>query len=237
MSEQILSEARLAANRENAQKSCGPVTDEGKAAVRLNALKSGLTGATVVLPAEDAEEYYTHTESYRTLYKPVGPEESALVQSIADIRWRLKRIPGLEQTMITMTSVTLVKNHPNLAGPTQKPYLELFARKENDRDLRNLNLQENRLARRRERELAELTKLQELRKAQEEEKLKEAAKADLLAQHLRSPLKKVPGVGFDFTKLRYETWCSRLTAAQKTELLNQALAEVVEPPQTMPAAA
>ncbi len=237
MSEQVLSEARLAANRENAQKSCGPVTEEGKAAVRLNALKTGLTGATVVLPAEDTEDYYNHIESYRTLYNPVGPEEKALVQSIADIRWRLNRIPGLEQTMITMTSVTLIKNHPNLAGPTQKPYLELFARKENERDLRNLNLQENRLARRRERELAELTKLQEARKANEEEKLKLAAQAGLLAQHRKQPLAKVPGIGFDFSESRYATYLSRLTPAQKAKLLEEALAETPEAPQTVAAAA
>ncbi len=237
MSDQTLSEARLAANRENAQKSCGPVTEEGKATVRLNALKSGLTGATVVLPAEDADEYYTHIESYRNLYQPVGPEEKALVQSIADIRWRLNRIPALEQTMVTMAGTAIVKEHPHLAVPNHKTYVELLARKENERDLRNLNLQENRLARRRERELAELNKLQELRKANEEEKLKTAAKAQLLAQHEQKPLTEAPGVGFDFTKSRYQTFFNRLTPAQKTELLNEALAAVAEPPQSMPAAA
>ena len=42
-----LSDARLAANRENAKKSCGPTTPEGKAKSRLNAVKCGLTGNTV----------------------------------------------------------------------------------------------------------------------------------------------------------------------------------------------
>ena len=43
-----LSEARLAANRENAQKSTGPKTPEGKAKSSLNAVKCGLTGNTVL---------------------------------------------------------------------------------------------------------------------------------------------------------------------------------------------
>ena len=237
MSDQILSDARLAANRENAQKSTGPVTDEGKAAIRLNALKCGLTGATVILPSEDATEYENHVDSYRTLYKPLGPEEKALVQSIADIRWRLNRIPALEQTMVTMASAAIIKESPSLAASEHKAYVELLARKDNERDLRNLHLHENRLARRRERELAELTKLQELRKSNEEEKLKVAAKADLLAKHRKKPLIKVPGLGFDFTYLRYQAFFARLTPVQKTELLNDALADAVEQPQTVPAAA
>jgi hypothetical protein len=48
-----ISEARLAANRENAQKSTGPVTPEGKAKSRLNAVKHGLTGATVLFTHPD----------------------------------------------------------------------------------------------------------------------------------------------------------------------------------------
>ena len=85
MSEQVLSDAKLAANRENAQKSRGPVTDAGKAAVRLNAFKTGLTGVTVVFPGDDVDLYTQHVLSYETQFEPVGPEESALVQSIADI--------------------------------------------------------------------------------------------------------------------------------------------------------
>ncbi len=50
------SEARLAANRANAQHSTGPRTDAGKETSRRNALKHGLTGAGVVIPGEDAAE-------------------------------------------------------------------------------------------------------------------------------------------------------------------------------------
>src|SRR5579863_5462974 len=43
------------ANRQNSLLSTGPKTPEGKAASSRNALKTGLTGRTVLLPGDDAE--------------------------------------------------------------------------------------------------------------------------------------------------------------------------------------
>jgi hypothetical protein len=45
------SDKQVAANRLNAQRSTGPRTPAGKARVSFNALKHGLTGREVVLPA------------------------------------------------------------------------------------------------------------------------------------------------------------------------------------------
>ena len=47
---------QIAANRQNALKSTGPRTEEGKEASRQNALKHGLTGGGVVIPGEDEHE-------------------------------------------------------------------------------------------------------------------------------------------------------------------------------------
>jgi len=237
MSEQTISDAKLAANRENAQKSHGPATEAGKAAVRLNAYKTGLTGVTVVLPGSDFAFYAEHVKSYQKQFEPVGTEESALVQSIADIRWRLNRIPGLEQAILATGAPDVIAQSPSLAVPEAHMVLELAIRRAHEKELRNLHLQENRLARRREREVAELNRLQEARKAREEEKLAEAAQADLLAQHTKQKLAAIPGVGFDFSTTRYAKFMSRLTPVQKEKLLNQAIAEAANASQTQQAAA
>jgi hypothetical protein len=51
----VVSAAKLEANRRNAQKSCGPRTEEGKNRSKLNAVKHGLRAATLVLLDEDAQ--------------------------------------------------------------------------------------------------------------------------------------------------------------------------------------
>ena len=57
-----ISDARLDANRANAQHSTGPCTDEGKAISSMNAVKTGLTGRTVLLTADDAVIYQQHLD-------------------------------------------------------------------------------------------------------------------------------------------------------------------------------
>src|SRR4051794_39387842 len=91
--------AQLKANRANAQLSTGPTSEPGKAKSSLNAVTTGLTGRTVLLPSEDAVRYERHVAAYVKELSPVGVQESALVQSIADTAWRLDRIPGLEMAI------------------------------------------------------------------------------------------------------------------------------------------
>ncbi|MBV8827962.1 MAG: hypothetical protein JO108_01905, partial [Acidobacteriaceae bacterium] len=67
-----ISEAKLAANRANGQLSTGPASQTGKAGSSLNALKTGLTGRTVLVPSDDAETYSRHIAAYHTEYKPIG---------------------------------------------------------------------------------------------------------------------------------------------------------------------
>jgi hypothetical protein len=57
------SEAQIRANQANAKLSTGPRTPEGKEASRANALKHGLTGAGVVMPAADVAEVESRAAS------------------------------------------------------------------------------------------------------------------------------------------------------------------------------
>src|SRR5690349_24213647 len=84
MTSGCISEAKLAANRANAQLSTGPKTGEGKVSVSLNAVKTALTGRTVLLPSDDAAEYERHIRAYEDELKPVGQRESDLVNDCAN---------------------------------------------------------------------------------------------------------------------------------------------------------
>ena len=48
---------QIRANRRNACKSTGPITEEGKQRSRCNAVRHGLTAETVIGALEDAEDY------------------------------------------------------------------------------------------------------------------------------------------------------------------------------------
>ena len=225
-----ISAARLAANRQNSLKSCGAKTPAGKAIVRLNAIRTGLTGVTVLLPGDDVIRYHTHISDYEKQFSPVGPEERAIVQSIADIRWRLNRIPALEQAIIATGYFDPDENgeSPEIFESLDAIAREVQTRKRHEKELRNLQLQENRLARRRERELAELLRLQAARKANEEEALAEAAKEVLLARNRDQPAAAPAQLGFAFSKHRFDTYFARLNPAARQKLLSLALAEAAE---------
>ena len=83
------SDAQLTANRKNAQLSTGPTTETGKATASHNAVKTGLTGRTVLLPSEDVAVFQAHVDRIFNQFAPEGDEEKRLTQSLADTLWRL----------------------------------------------------------------------------------------------------------------------------------------------------
>ena len=144
------SPAQAKANRDNAQHSTGPRTEEGKAKSSLNAVKTGLTGRTVLLPGDDVAAYQQHVASLEAHYNPVTDAEKLLVQSIADTEWRAARIPTLEASIYALGRlefVALVEHEDPAVRPVlldAKTFLVY------QRQLNNLTLQENRLRRQRE---------------------------------------------------------------------------------------
>ncbi|HEY3455626.1 MAG TPA: hypothetical protein VGK64_13555 [Bryobacteraceae bacterium] len=157
---ETLSEARLLANQANAQLSTGPRSEEGRAKSSLNAVKTALTGRTVLLPSDDTAEYERHLFAYAEEFAPVGLLETNLVQSIADTDWRLRRIPALESALFAKGRIEFVElfNEQDLAARPHLIDAHTFITYE--KQIRNLQLQEARLARRRDKEIAELRRLQ-----------------------------------------------------------------------------
>src|SRR5947209_745044 len=118
-----VSHARLAANRQNAQLSTGSRTVEGKATSALNALRTGLTGRTVILPSEDAAVYQAHVQRFVARYSPQTDEEKTLTQQLADTEWRLWRIPALEMGIYAVGRLELASNFQNEADPNARAAL------------------------------------------------------------------------------------------------------------------
>jgi hypothetical protein len=61
----MISQRQLAANRRNAQLSTGPQTPEGRAAVRSNALRHGLTAKIAVLDNENPEHFQEMLDAFQ----------------------------------------------------------------------------------------------------------------------------------------------------------------------------
>ena len=152
--------ARLAANRRNAQLSTGPNSITGKAHSSLNALKTGLTGRTVLLPGEDVDVYQNFVGSIIRKFRPVGLRECELVQAIADTRWRLARISSLEANIYSLAQIELADLFPDHAPHIRAALIDAKTFLVYNRQLNNLSIHENRLQRRLEKDLAELCSLQ-----------------------------------------------------------------------------
>ena len=97
----MASERQVRANRENARRSTGPRTAEGKAVVRLNAVKHGTLAETTVLPFIESEgEWGEHRRGVLGSIDPVGHVESALAERVAMLLWRLRRAARYEREII-----------------------------------------------------------------------------------------------------------------------------------------
>ena len=92
----MTSERQAQANRRNALRSTGPKTPEGKAAVRLNAIKHGLLSRETLLPGEDEEALRELGERLRDELQPAGELENLLVDRIVASYWRLSRLGRVE---------------------------------------------------------------------------------------------------------------------------------------------
>jgi hypothetical protein len=110
----MASQKQLDANRKNAHRSTGPRTPAGKAAVRFNALGSGIYAASPVIPGEDPEEFNSYASSMTEDCHPSGQREQDLVDQIIAHGWRLKRLLRAEQQAWEQTSAA-VEDAPGAA--------------------------------------------------------------------------------------------------------------------------
>ena len=102
---------QILANRQNALKSTGPRSLQGKSIASQNSLKHGLSSAAAVIPDEDPAEFALHRDQLLAELAPSTPLESILAERLVTLSWRLERTARLQnQTINTLHSKH--KNNP-----------------------------------------------------------------------------------------------------------------------------
>ncbi|MDY2867725.1 MAG: hypothetical protein SOT69_03220 [Mesosutterella sp.] len=78
----------------------GEPNSTGYAASRLNAVKHGILSKELILPHESREEYDALLQGLQDEYQPQGITEGILVEELAAIVWRKRRVLSAERSKI-----------------------------------------------------------------------------------------------------------------------------------------
>ena len=196
--------------------STGPRTPEGKQRSRLNALRHGLTGQTVVIHAEDRVAHDKFCRNFFDDFQPKTAMERQLVQTVADCSWRLNRLRAMEQTMLSLSTVDLEDQVNTPDDRAASACAAALAFEKNLKTLGNLSLYEQRISRTCERAHAQL-KI-ELAERQAREKSDLARAAELKAHHDEQQAKSPQPLAYDPTQDQFvfsideiDAWSGRQT--------------------------
>lgn len=98
------SKAQIRANRENAKRSTGPKTTQGKLKVRQNAITHGIFATTTpLLPNENPQEFEALSQSISEVFPPIDAHAAYLVEEIVLTIWRQKRLRLAEAAKIQIS--------------------------------------------------------------------------------------------------------------------------------------
>ena len=140
----MATDAQRKANRQNAKKSTGPRTEEGKARSSQNGLKHGLLARDAVMADEDPAEYDRQLQQLEENIFPKNALEFELVRQIADAQWRLRRLSRLEAGFCTdtyvRTSRSTRKSYPEAVLPDRDGENQLLGKSISDRTQALANL-------------------------------------------------------------------------------------------------
>jgi hypothetical protein len=170
---EIMTSAKKAqANRQNALKSTGPKTPEGKANVRQNALKHGLLAQEVLLPDEDEKVLMEFDERLRAELRPEGEMEDLLVEQIVATQWRLRRMRRVEAGVFDWESSSAARSAANSLSPlpegTSMVGLSFIRDANSSNAFSKLSRYETAIERSLYKALHELQRLQAARRAEED---------------------------------------------------------------------
>jgi hypothetical protein len=98
---------QIEANRRNAARSTGPVTEEGKHRSRQNAVRHGLCAETVIEIVEDIDDYRGFEAAVIADYDARTAVERELVLRLASLLWRLRRATAVETDLLRIQAEIL----------------------------------------------------------------------------------------------------------------------------------
>ena len=114
----MTSHRQIEANRRNARKSTGPLTEEGQRRSRCNAIRHGLTAETVIGALEDAKDYQAFEAAIIADYDAQSAVERELVLRLASLLWRLRRASTMETGLFEIQA-----NHLKEFRQTRRAFL------------------------------------------------------------------------------------------------------------------
>ena len=92
----MATEKQAQANRQNAQKSTGPRTPEGKARSCLNHLTTGIDAQSVVIPGENPADRKSLADRYFDQFQPATEDERHQVEILIHCDWQARRFERCE---------------------------------------------------------------------------------------------------------------------------------------------
>src|SRR5581483_299071 len=120
---------QIAANRRNAQKSCGPKSAETKAKVSKNPLRHGLCARFHVLEeVEQQESFDAFLQRLIEDEQPVGQAEIELVVKMAEHTWLAKRALRMQNNCFTLAPKTPEQARNREIPVAVDSHLELYLR-------------------------------------------------------------------------------------------------------------
>jgi hypothetical protein len=97
------SKAQIKANRQNAKRSTGPTSIQGKLKVSQNAITHGIFANTPLLPHENEQEFSALTQDITATFPPVDAIAATLVERIIMTAWRQKRLQLAEAAKLQIS--------------------------------------------------------------------------------------------------------------------------------------
>ncbi len=113
-------ESQVKANRENAKKSTGPKTTEGKETSAKNAVTHGLTARNDVVKYESQEDFDQYRHEMIEDINPIGLMQQTLAERIISLSWRLKRAERIQNQTI---DIMLEQDALKYPGKTTRKHL------------------------------------------------------------------------------------------------------------------